>query len=168
MTLEAGAVLDTTALGVTLEVVTPAAATNGAYLEFDAVGAARGIVAQPHVHERQTEHFEVLEGSLRLDMGGVAHHLGPGDTMTVPAGTPHRQRNDGPSRVRIRHEPAGESEAFFVRLSELSLNGGYDRFGMPKPMAGARLIRDFPEHRSALLPVAVQGALSRLILRGGP
>ena len=71
-----------------------------------------------------------------------------------------------PSRVRIRHEPAGESEAFFIRLAELSQSGGYDRFGMPRPKAGARIIRDFPEQRSALLPVRVQRALSRLILRG--
>jgi hypothetical protein len=88
--------------------------------------------------------------------------------MTVPPGSRHRQRNDGPSRVRIRHEPAGESEAFFIRLAELSQNGGYDRFGMPRPKAGARIIRDFPEQRSALLPASVQQALSRLLLRREP
>ena len=166
MTLEPGTVLDTSALGFTLEVIATGETTGGSSFEFDAVGAGRGIVAQPHVHERQTEHFEVIEGALRLDLNGVAHHLGPGDTMTVPPGSKHRQRNDGPSRVRIRHEPAGESEAFFIRLSELSQNGGYDRFGMPRPKAGARIIRDFPEQRSALLPVRVQRAMSRLILRG--
>ena len=87
--------------------------------------------------------------------------------MTVAAGTRHRQRNPaGPSRVRIRHEPAGDSEAFFIRLAELSQTGGYDRFGMPRPRAGARIIRDFPGHRSALLPLRAQQALSRLLLRG--
>ena len=166
MGLEPGTVLDTSALGFTLEVIATAETTGGASFEFDAVGAGRGIVAQPHVHESQAEHFEVIEGSLRLDMGGVAHHLGPGDTMTVPAGTRHRQRNDGPSRVRIRHEPAGRSEAFFIRLSELSQSGGYDRFGMPRPRPGARIIRDFPEQRSALLPVRAQQALASLLLRG--
>ena len=166
MALEPGSVLDTSALGFTLEVIATAATTDGAYMEFEVVGKARGVVTQPHAHERQTESFEVLEGALRLDMGGVAHHLGPGDTMTVPAGSRHRQRNDGPSRIRMRHEPAGESAAFFVRLAELSRNGGYDRFGMPKPRAGAEIVRDFPEQRSALLPVGAQRALSRLILRG--
>ena len=165
MALEPGTVLDTSALGFTLEVIATSATTDGACFEFDAVGKARGVVAQPHVHERQTEHFEVIEGALRLDLNGVAHHLGPGDTMTVPAGTRHRQRNDGPSRVRIRHEPAGRSEEFFGRLSELSQNGGYDRFGMPRPKAGARIIRDFPEQRSALMPVPVQRALASLLLR---
>ena len=166
MTLEPGSVLDTSALGFTLEVIATGETTGGAYFEFDAVGKARGVVAQPHVHERQTEHFEVIEGALRLDLNGVAHHLGPGDTMTVPPGSRHRQRNDGPSRVRIRHEPAGESEAFFIRLSELSQTGGDVRWGMPRPKAGARIIRDFPEQRSALVPVRVQRAVSRLILRG--
>jgi mannose-6-phosphate isomerase-like protein (cupin superfamily) len=167
MGLEPGSVLDTSALGFTLEVIATGATTNGSCFEFDAVGAGRGIVAQPHVHEDQAEHLEVIEGSLRLDMDGVAHHLGPGDAMTVPAGTRHRQRNPGgPSRVRIRHEPAGNSEAFFVRLAELSQSGGYDRFGMPKPRPGARIIRDFPDHRSGLLPVGAQQRLSRLLLRG--
>jgi mannose-6-phosphate isomerase-like protein (cupin superfamily) len=167
MALEPGSVLDTRALGFTLEVLETGETTGGACFAFDAVGAGRGIVAQPHVHEHQTEHFEVIEGALRLDMDGVSHHLGPGDTMTVPAGTRHRQRNPGgPSRVRIRHEPAGDSEAFFVRLAELSQTGGYDRFGMPKPRPGARIIRDFPSHRSALLPVRAQRGLSRLLLRG--
>ena len=166
MPLEPGTVLDTSALGFTVEVIATSATTDGAYFEFDAVGKGRGVVAQPHVHERQTERFEVIEGSLRLDMDGVAHHLGPGDAMTVAPGARHRQRNDGPSRVRIRHEPAGESEAFFTRLAELSSTGGYDRFGMPRPQAGARLIRDFPDHRSALLPVRAQRGLARLLLRG--
>ena len=164
MALEPGTVLDTTALGFTLEVISNP--PDGSHFEFEVVGKARGIVAQPHVHETQTESFEVMEGGLRLNLDGAEHHLGPGDTMTVPAGSRHRQRNDGPSRIRIRHEPAGESEAFFIRLAELSQNGGYDRFGMPRPKAGARIIRDFPEQRSALLPVRVQRAMSRLILRG--
>jgi len=168
MTLEPGTVLDTSALGFTLEVIATGETTGGAYFEFDAVGKARGVVAQPHVHERQTEHFEVIEGALRLDLNGVAHHLGPGDTMTVPAGSRHRQRNDGPSRIRIRHEPAGESGAFFIRLAELSQSGGYDRLGMPKPKPGARIIRDFPEHRSALLPARAQQAFSRALLRREP
>ena len=107
----------------------------------------------------------MIEGALRLDTPGVAHHLGPGDTMSVPPGTRHRQRNDGPARVRIRHEPAGDSEAFFERLAELSASGGFDRLGMPKPRAAARLTRDFPEHRLAF-SASAQRALSRLLLRG--
>ena len=90
MGLEPGTVLDASALGFTLEVIATGETTDGACFEFDAVGKARGVVAQPHVHERQTEHFEVIEGALRLDLNGVAHHLGPGDTMTVPPGSRHR------------------------------------------------------------------------------
>jgi hypothetical protein len=107
-----------------------------------------------------------LEPGTVLDASASRTTSGPA-TTTVSAGTRHRQRNPGgPSRVRIRHEPAGESEAFFTRLAELSSTGGYDRFGMPRPRAGARLIRDFPDHRSALLPPRAQQALSRLLLRG--
>ena len=166
MPLEPGTVLDTQALGFTVEVIATAATTDGAYFEFDAVGAGRGVVAQPHVHERQTERFEVIEGSLRLDMGGVAHHLGPGDTMTVPPGTRHRQRNRRPQPrphpPRARRGVRGVLHAPRRALAERRLRPLRDA----APARRRGLIRDFPDHRSALLPVGAQRTLSRLLLRG--
>ena len=42
MGLEPGAVLDTSALGFTLEVIATGETTGGAYFKFAAVGKARG------------------------------------------------------------------------------------------------------------------------------
>jgi uncharacterized protein YndB with AHSA1/START domain len=92
-------------------------------LEFDAVGRTRGFITQYHVHTRQSEHFEVIEGALRLVIDGREHRLGPGETMTIPAGTPHRQLagDEGEGRVRIQVRPAGRTMEF------LELLAGYPR-----------------------------------------
>jgi transcriptional regulator with XRE-family HTH domain len=38
----------------------------------------------------------LLSGRLRVDVGFDSHELGPGDSISFPATTPHRLRNDGP------------------------------------------------------------------------
>ena len=48
-------------------------------LEFDAVGRTRGFITQYHVHTKQSEHFEVIEGTLKLVVDGREHLLGPGE-----------------------------------------------------------------------------------------
>jgi mannose-6-phosphate isomerase-like protein (cupin superfamily) len=163
MALEPGTVLDVPELGVRLDVLETAATTGGAAVVFELTGRPRGVIAVPHVHGVQSERHEVLEGELRLSVGGRRHRLGPGDAMTVPAGTRHRQRagRHGRHRVRVRVEPAGDFEAFVERLAEISAAGDYDRLGMPKPRAGARLLRDFGAgNRFAYVPLRLQRRLA--------
>jgi uncharacterized protein YndB with AHSA1/START domain len=116
-------------------------------LEFDAVGRSRGFITQYHVHKRQSEHFEVIEGSLRLVIDGREHLLGPGDTMEVPAGVPHRQiaGDEGDGRVRIQVRPAGRSLEFIELLAGMRLN----RWGYPRLGAMVALLR-FRESRPTL------------------
>ena len=42
----------------------------------------------------------LLSGRLRVDVGFDSHELGPGDSISFPATTPHRLRNDGPEPAR--------------------------------------------------------------------
>ena len=88
-------------------------------LEFDAIGRIRGFITQYHVHTRQSEHFEVIEGALRLVIDGREHRLGPGETMEIPAGTPHRQLpgDEGEGRVRVQVRPAGRTMEFLKMLA---------------------------------------------------
>jgi uncharacterized protein YndB with AHSA1/START domain/quercetin dioxygenase-like cupin family protein len=157
--------LQMTKLGVTVEIRKTAEDTGGELLEFDVVGRARGFLTQAHVHTGQSERHEVIEGTLRLVIAGREHVLRPGESMTVPAGTPHRQLagagHDGPGRVRVQLRPAGDGEVFLRRLAELDVN----RWGYPRPVAGAELVRDFgATGHAARPPVRVQRALSRAIL----
>jgi mannose-6-phosphate isomerase-like protein (cupin superfamily)/uncharacterized protein YndB with AHSA1/START domain len=163
-----GNVLDLSPLGVRVEILRTAADTGGELLEADVVGRARGFLAQSHVHARQVERLEVMEGGLELRVGGRVHRLGPGEAMEVPAGTSHRQRPDGvgPGRVRIQVRPAGRTEEFLRRLAEMSAAGDFLRGGWPRPLAGAALVRDFADVGHATHPpLRVQTALAGGLLR---
>jgi uncharacterized protein YndB with AHSA1/START domain len=107
-------------------------------IEFDVIGRNRGILATTHIHAHQEERHEVIDGAMRLVIDGKEHLLRAGDAMTVPVGAPLR------------------------RLAELDVN----RFGWPKPLAGAELMRDFgATGRGAQPPERVQRALSKAILK---
>jgi mannose-6-phosphate isomerase-like protein (cupin superfamily)/uncharacterized protein YndB with AHSA1/START domain len=162
-----GTVLDITALGVQVEIRRTAAQTGGELIEFDVVGRARGFIAQAHVHARQVERHEVVSGSMRLVVDGREHLLRAGEAMEVPAGVSHRQLpgDAGSGGVRVQIRPAGHTEEFLARLSELSATGAINRWGFPRPLAAAALVRDFgDEGHAAQPPVAVQKALSRALL----
>lgn len=45
-----------------------------------------------HKHDDEDELFYVLEGSLKLDLEGATHDLGPGQGYVVPKGVMHRTR----------------------------------------------------------------------------
>ena len=156
--------LDISALGIQAEVVR----SDDDVYEIDVIGHPRGMITQSHVHSRQTERHEVLEGAMRLVMNGAEHVLQAGDAMEVPPGTPHRQL-PGPGdhgRVRVTLTPPRSMPGFMLRLEQLSRTGGFNRFGLPKPVAAAELVRDFGEDGRAAHPsLRVQQALSRAILR---
>jgi mannose-6-phosphate isomerase-like protein (cupin superfamily)/uncharacterized protein YndB with AHSA1/START domain len=160
---KSGDVLEVPALGVRVEV----RQADDEVFEFDVVGRARGIIAAEHIHVSATERHEVIEGAMNLKLDGVDHILGPGQSMEVPAGTPHTQRphGDGVGRVRVTLRPGGGAGEFLERLADLSATNGFNRFGFPKLVPGAEIIRDFGEFgRASKPPVSVQQAYSRTVL----
>ena len=48
-----------------------------------------GRVPIEHVHPYIEERFEILSGTARLSMRGQLRDVGAGQTVVVPAGTPH-------------------------------------------------------------------------------
>ncbi len=152
--------LDLAGLGVRIEI----RRNTEELLEFDVVGRAGGFLAQEHVHVRQSERLEVIEGMLRLVVRGHEHVLREGESMEVPPGTPHRQlaAGDGDGRVRVQVRPAGRTLAFLERLAAMPVN----RWGYPGPLEGAALIRDFGAEGHATRPSPrVQRALAGAMLR---
>jgi mannose-6-phosphate isomerase-like protein (cupin superfamily) len=158
-----GDVLEMAELGLRVVIRRTAEETGGELVEFDVVGRPRGFLAGEHVHARQDERLTVVEGDLRLAVGGAEEVLGAGQSRTVPAGTPHAQR-PGPApegTVRVEVRPAARTEAFLERVAELSRSGQLTRRGYPRPLAGAALVRDFGDEGHATRPpVAVQRALA--------
>jgi len=144
-------VIDAPALGLRFEILR----SDPELLELDVVGRSRGFIEGYHVHRHQTERFEVIEGALRIVIDGREHALGPGDSIEIPPGTPHRQLagGDRPGRVRQEVRPAGRTEELIERLGALRLN----RLGYPRPREGYALVRDFwAESRPALPRLAAR------------
>ena len=83
---------------------------------MEATYAGSGSLPPEHLHPRQAEHFEVLEGTVRAVVDGAERRYEAGDTFDVPPGTPHQMTAEGPSRVRWEVRPALRTPEFFERL----------------------------------------------------
>ena len=82
--------------GFRLELVQTGAETDGELLVMEvSYGGATGPPPE-HLHPRQGERFEVLEGTLRMVIGGAERVYEAADRFDVPAGTPHQISAQGP------------------------------------------------------------------------
>jgi quercetin dioxygenase-like cupin family protein len=124
--------------GFRLRLVRTAAETGGAVLEMEATYGGTGGLPPEHLHPRQRERFEVLEGTIRAIVDGTERRYGPGETFEVATGTPHTMAAEGPSRVRWEVRPALRTTEFFERL-----HGG-DHAGRP-PSFYADLLAEFSD-----------------------
>ena len=98
--------------------------TGGELLEMEASYAGTGNMPPSHMHPRQMERFEVLDGSVRTIIGGVERNYETGERFEVPAGTPHQMTADVPARVRWQVTPALRTAEFFERLYAAMESGG--------------------------------------------
>jgi quercetin dioxygenase-like cupin family protein/uncharacterized protein YndB with AHSA1/START domain len=162
-----GDVLEVPALGVRVEFRRTSDESGGELLEFDVVGRPRGFIAQPHVHPHQSERHEVIEGRMRMRLDGHTRVLGPGDVVETPAGKAHRHTGagDDEGHVRVQLRPARRTEAWLERIAAMDRNGDLTRTGWPRPVAGARLLRDFAgEAHASFPPPSVQQAIAAAVL----
>jgi quercetin dioxygenase-like cupin family protein len=84
-----------------------------------------GGMPPPHLHPRQDEHFEVLEGTIRAVIDGFEQRFAAGDAFDVPAGVVHQMAAEGPARVRWEVRPALRTAEFFTRLYSGDLGPGF-------------------------------------------
>src|SRR5215207_2985696 len=108
--------------------------TGGALLSWvwTAVGAP-----PMHVHPLQEEHFEVLSGTVGIQIADEQRSLGEGEEATVAPGTPHRwYSEDDQQKARFLAEvrPALNTEILLETLYELARDGNTDRNGLPNPL----------------------------------
>jgi hypothetical protein len=102
--------------GHNLKLVKTGDETGGALLEMEASYSGEAGMPPEHLHPSQAEHFEVLEGTMRVIVGGEERLCSEGESFDVPAGTPHQMGADGPARMRWEVRPALRTAEFFERL----------------------------------------------------
>jgi quercetin dioxygenase-like cupin family protein len=112
----------------------PAAESGGEVVEMEFVLPSGCVAPPPHVHRRQVEEYEVLEGRFEVAVDGKWRTLAPGDSASVPVGALHtfRNRSGATVRVRNRHRPAMRFEEFIERTSRTLRAAGVTRKRDPR------------------------------------
>ena len=103
-------------------------------LEMEAAYSGEGPMPPMHLHPRQAERFEVLEGKMLTVIDGVSQTFGRGAVFEVPAGTPHQMTAAGPARLRWEVRPALRTADFFERMYTSPPDGAEE---------GAAFLREF-------------------------
>jgi quercetin dioxygenase-like cupin family protein len=159
--IRAGDTIENPVTGEIVRFLQTAAETDGELVEVDVTIEPGGAVAAAHVHPYQSERFEVLEGTLEFRHGRDKVLAGPGDVVTVAAGTVHSFRNAGETVARFRCEvrPALQFERFLQTMFALAADGRTNRKGMPSPLRLATIANaHFDDVRLPYVPAFLQKA----------
>jgi quercetin dioxygenase-like cupin family protein len=110
--------------------------TSGEAVVIECFVQPDGYVAAAHVHPSQEERFQVLRGSVGFRVGRETFVAGPGERVTVPAGTKHKFWNAGDEEAHFACEvrPALQFEQLLETMFTLAADGKTNRKGMPNPM----------------------------------
>jgi mannose-6-phosphate isomerase-like protein (cupin superfamily) len=97
----------------------------GGALEVLGTWEPGGSAPPLHLHPAQDEQFEVQSGRLTAVVGGVTRELGPGDTLQVLRGTPHKMWNAGTETATAswRTSPAGRTAEWWRAVDRLGAQG---------------------------------------------
>jgi mannose-6-phosphate isomerase-like protein (cupin superfamily) len=113
-----------------------------------------------HLHRRQEERFEVIEGQVTVQVRNERHVLGAGGSLVVPPGTPHTWWNSGSGKLRMLTEfrPADNVLSFFETFCGLAQEGRANEQGGPPFLQVVASARHWDSYLGAP-PVPIQRAL---------
>ena len=103
----------------------------------------------------------MLRGTVGVKLGGEKLTAGPGERVTVPAGTTHKFWNAGETEAHFVCEvrPARQFEQLVETMFGLAADGHTNRKGMPNPLRLAVIARHhFDDVRLPVLPAWMQRA----------
>lgn len=127
--------------------------TGGAFFLAE-VEVAPGGGTPPHIHHREDEAFQLLEGSLTIQVGGNTITASAGDFAFLPRGIAHSFKNTGAGSARalVLTTPAG-LEGFFAEVFDPAT----DRVATPPSQSQnliPRALAAAPKYGLKLLPPA--------------
>jgi quercetin dioxygenase-like cupin family protein len=101
--------------------------------------AAEGDSPPLHVHGTECEHFHVLEGRLRLQVGQDALELEAGEAAVAPRGIPHTYRVESGVARWLVTTAKGDFERFVRELARPAERDGLPPQEAPTPEQVERL-----------------------------
>lgn len=118
-----------------------------ALLEIDSFNPPTTVPEPEHVHPEQESGCRVTAGALHFRVAGAERIVSAGESITIPAGTPHYFWNDGPQDAWSSQwfRPALNARAFFETLFALAQDGKLDDKGMPSLLQIAVMIPEFAD-----------------------
>lgn len=148
-------------------------------LRIDSVNPHNAAEREPgHVHPKQESGAEVISGTLTFEVEGKERRVGPGESISIAANTPHRFWNEGDEDAHAIQffKPALDIASFFETFFALAQQDKLDSKGMPRPLQLAVLIPEFEDELRPLSPpwpllktlAAVLGPLARARGYRGP
>ena len=119
--------------------------TNGELLQFELLLKPHGFVPVEHIHSRQEERVEVTTGLVRYRLGGEEEDLSAGQSAVLPPRIPHTLWNhsEGETHIVMEVRPALQMEIVLETLFGLARDGKTNDKGMPNPLHGALLAREY-------------------------
>jgi mannose-6-phosphate isomerase-like protein (cupin superfamily) len=137
---------------------------------FEAVNVvAPGFGGPPvQVHPAAEESYAVVSRALDVCVRGQWRTLAAGESVAVPAGTPHTLRNGSGAEVRLVnvHRPALGFERFFRRLHALACSGEVQF--PPEDLRSAILVSMlFTEHPREVVSVKPSRRVMRVLALAG-
>jgi mannose-6-phosphate isomerase-like protein (cupin superfamily) len=157
--LQVGDVIENPVTGERLVFRKTSRETNGEAVVLETFVKPDGFVAAAHVHPHQEEQFEILRGTVGFRLGREKIVAGPGQRVTVPAGTAHKFWNAGDDEAHFLCEvrPALQFEQLIETMFGLAADGKTNRKGMPNPLRLAVIARHHFDHvRLPFPPVWMQ------------
>src|SRR5215207_1353413 len=147
------------------------AETNGELLCSESYYPFAGAVEPEHVHPLQESGAEVISGSLCFRVDGEERQLRAGESITIPANTPHFFWND--AQEEEAHfigwfRPALEIDRFFESFFGLAQDGKLNEKGLPSFWQLAVMVPHFgDEIRLTSPPWALQRAIFGVLAQVG-
>lgn len=128
--------------------------TGPELLRIETVNPPTGVAEPTHVHPRQETRAELRSGSLTFVVDGVTRRVGPGESITIPAGVPHHFVNDGDTDAVAIQEarPALRLAEFFEAYFDLAARGELDERGRPSLLRYAALGPRFADEMRVVSP----------------
>ena len=167
-------------MGQRARLVTLPADTGGRsfVLEYINQPYAGQFALPTHFHPTWTESFEILAGEARYLLGGTEGNAGPGQTVVLPPGVPHRHPwSCSNAELHVRHTAVADppdlrgltaSLQAILTIFGLAGTGRVNRRGAPNPLQLAVLAQaTMPATYVAGLPVGLQRALIAMLARLG-
>ena len=135
-------------------------------LEIDTVNPPSEIHEPEHVHPRQESGALVTAGALVFEVDGVERRVAAGESIDIPANTPHRFWNDGDEDAHARQwfRPSLNTRSFFETFFALARADELDEDGMPSFLQIAVMIPEFSDViRTTRPPWPVQKAAAAIV-----